>query len=194
MISDLSPSMTSVLANIGTGSASATEMGVNGSVMKRLWKLGFLKMDLEPSGRLAPYYSLSERGIGAAAVLNAALPVPDHYEPPIARIKRKTAEHYRIPAIEMVSARRARKVARPRQVAMYLAKKLTPKSLPEIGRSFGNRDHTTVIHAVRTVAQLIADNADFGHEVKTLLDSIVSEEKAVESGGNSIVNTPSAGA
>ncbi|MBN8832020.1 MAG: chromosomal replication initiator protein DnaA, partial [Sphingomonadales bacterium] len=69
----------------------------------------------------------------------------------IDEIQKVCAAHYRIDASEMRSHRRARAVARPRQVAMYLAKKLTPRSLPEIGRVFGGRDHSTVIHAVRTI-------------------------------------------
>ncbi|MEZ5918881.1 MAG: helix-turn-helix domain-containing protein [Alphaproteobacteria bacterium] len=59
----------------------------------------------------------------------------------------------------MHSARRARNVARPRQVAMYLAKQLTARSLPEIGRKFGGRDHTTVMHAVRKIEELMEEDA-----------------------------------
>ncbi len=66
----------------------------------------------------------------------------------IEEIQRRVAEHWNIRLADMSSARRARAVARPRQVAMYLAKQLTSRSLPEIGRKFGNRDHTTVMHAV----------------------------------------------
>ena len=69
----------------------------------------------------------------------------------IEEIQRKVAEHWNIRLTDMTSARRARAVARPRQVAMYLAKQLTSRSLPEIGRKFGNRDHTTVMHAVSRV-------------------------------------------
>ncbi|WGF90673.1 chromosomal replication initiator protein DnaA [Marinivivus vitaminiproducens] len=72
----------------------------------------------------------------------------------IEEIQRKVAEHYGIKMADMHSARRARIVARPRQVAMYLAKQLTPRSLPEIGRKFGGRDHTTVMHAVRKIEEL----------------------------------------
>jgi chromosomal replication initiator protein len=76
----------------------------------------------------------------------------------IDEIQRRVSDHYRIRQSEMSSARRAREVARPRQIAMYLAKQLTPRSLPEIGRRFGGRDHTTVIHALRqTDAELDAD-------------------------------------
>jgi chromosomal replication initiator protein len=68
----------------------------------------------------------------------------------------------------MHSARRARAVARPRQVAMYLAKQLTPRSLPEIGRKFGNRDHTTVMHAIRRIDELRAVDAVLNEDVETL--------------------------
>lgn len=74
--------------------------------------------------------------------------------PYVAHIQREVAAFFRISVAEMVSQHRARSVARPRQVAMYLAKKLTQKSLPDIGRRFGNRDHTTVIHAVRVIEAL----------------------------------------
>ena len=73
----------------------------------------------------------------------------------IEEIQKKVAEHYNIRLTDMSSARRARNVARPRQVAMYLAKQLTSRSLPEIGRKFGNRDHTTVMHAVSRVSELM---------------------------------------
>lgn len=90
---------------------------------------------------------------------------PQRPVPSCEDIKREVAHYFRIPASEMVSERRSRDVARPRQVAMYLAKKLTPKSLPNIGRQFGNRDHTTVIHAVRQVERLIGENAAFAEDV-----------------------------
>lgn len=83
-------------------------------------------------------------------------------------IQRACAAHYKIDAAEMRSKRRARAVARPRQVAMYLAKKMTPRSLPEIGRIFGGRDHSTVIHAVRTIEQLRETNPDIDADVRTL--------------------------
>ncbi len=86
----------------------------------------------------------------------------------IDEIQRACAAHYRIDTSEMRSARRARAVARPRQVAMYLAKKLTPRSLPEIGRIFGGRDHSTVIHAVRTIEALRRENADIDQDIRTL--------------------------
>ena len=86
----------------------------------------------------------------------------------IDEIQRKVAEHYNMRLTDMYSARRARNVARPRQVAMYLAKQLTSRSLPEIGRKFGNRDHTTVMHAVSRVGQLIEVDPSFAEDVELL--------------------------
>jgi chromosomal replication initiator protein len=86
----------------------------------------------------------------------------------IEEIQRKVAEHYNIRLTDMSSARRARNVARPRQVAMYLAKQLTSRSLPEIGRRFGNRDHTTVMHAVSRVAELMQADVSFAEDVELL--------------------------
>jgi chromosomal replication initiator protein len=84
----------------------------------------------------------------------------------IDEIQRKVAEHYNIRMTDMHSARRARNVARPRQVAMYLAKQLTARSLPEIGRKFGGRDHTTVMHAVRKIEELMESDAQIAQDVE----------------------------
>jgi len=86
----------------------------------------------------------------------------------IEEIKRRVADHYNIRLSDLVSARRARSVARPRQIAMYLAKMLTTKSLPEIGRGFGGRDHTTVIHAVKKIEQLREADAQLHEDVELL--------------------------
>nr|WP_188762705.1 chromosomal replication initiator protein DnaA [Polymorphobacter glacialis] len=90
----------------------------------------------------------------------------------IDEIQRKVAEYYHLKMTDLLSARRAREVARPRQVAMYLAKRLTPRSLPEIGRRFGGRDHTTVMHAVKRIEELrVADreiDADVAHLTRLL--------------------------
>ena len=83
-------------------------------------------------------------------------------------IQTQVAEHYRIRKAEMTSARRAREVARPRQVAMYLSKQLTPKSLPDIGRRFGGRDHTTVIHAVKQIERLRASDSELDADIRLL--------------------------
>ncbi|MGD9649660.1 MAG: chromosomal replication initiator protein DnaA, partial [Dongiaceae bacterium] len=83
-------------------------------------------------------------------------------------IQKRVAEHYNIRLTDMHAARRARAVARPRQVAMYLAKQLTQRSLPEIGRKFGGRDHTTVMHAVRKIEELCGLDPSFGEDVQIL--------------------------
>ena len=86
----------------------------------------------------------------------------------IEEIQKKVAERWNVKMTDMFSARRARSVARPRQVAMYLAKQLTSRSLPEIGRKFGNRDHTTVMHAVARVDELIKRDSAFAEDVELL--------------------------
>ena len=86
----------------------------------------------------------------------------------IDEILRKVADHYNLRMSDLLSARRARNVARPRQVAMYLAKTLTSRSLPDIGRRFGGRDHTTVIHAVRKIEELKATDSQIAEDVELL--------------------------
>jgi chromosomal replication initiator protein len=86
----------------------------------------------------------------------------------IEEIQKRVAEHFNVRIADMHSARRARAVARPRQVAMYLAKQLTSRSLPEIGRKFGGRDHTTVMHAVRKVEELRSADSSFSEDVELL--------------------------
>ncbi len=86
----------------------------------------------------------------------------------IEEIQKQVASHFNIRMADMHSARRARSVARPRQVAMYLAKQLTSRSLPEIGRKFGGRDHTTVMHAVRKVDELREHDTTFAEDVELL--------------------------
>jgi chromosomal replication initiator protein len=86
----------------------------------------------------------------------------------IEEIQKRVAQHFNIRTSDMHSARRARSVARPRQVAMYLAKQLTARSLPEIGRKFGGRDHTTVMHAVKKVDELREHDPSFAEDVELL--------------------------
>jgi chromosomal replication initiator protein len=86
----------------------------------------------------------------------------------IEEIQKKVAEHFNIRITDMHSARRSRAVARPRQVAMYLSKQLTARSLPEIGRKFGGRDHTTVMHAVKKIEELRATDSAFAEDVELL--------------------------
>lgn len=83
-------------------------------------------------------------------------------------IQKSVAAHFNIKVSDMHSARRSRTVARPRQVAMFLSKRLTSKSLPEIGRRFGGKDHTTVIHAVKRIEELMGTDQEFASDVELL--------------------------
>ena len=83
-------------------------------------------------------------------------------------ILRIIGRHYNVPRADLLSPRRARSIVRPRQVGMYLAKKLTPRSLPEIGRRFGGRDHSTVLHAVRKIEDLLKTDDQLAREVNLL--------------------------
>jgi hypothetical protein len=86
----------------------------------------------------------------------------------IRKIQNVVADHYGVSRLDMISARRAADIVLPRQVAMYLAKTLTLRSLPEIGRRFGGRDHTTVLHAVRKYERLIAKDASIAATIYAL--------------------------
>jgi len=88
--------------------------------------------------------------------------------PSVASIIAAVCSHFWITRKELLSARRTRTIVRPRQVAMFLAKEMTPRSLPEIGRRFGNRDHTTVLHACRKIASLIAADDPLAADVEAI--------------------------
>ncbi|MCB1446288.1 MAG: chromosomal replication initiator protein DnaA [Rhizobiaceae bacterium] len=89
-------------------------------------------------------------------------------------IQRIVARHYNVSRQELVSNRRTRVIVKPRQIAMYLSKTMTPRSFPEIGRRFGGRDHTTVLHAVRKIEELIASDQKLSHEIE-LLRRLITE-------------------
>ena len=93
----------------------------------------------------------------------------------IDKIQNVTSNFFSINLQEMLSQRRSRPLARPRQIAMYLAKKLTTRSLPEIGRKFANRDHTTVIHAVKTIEKLSQDNSLMKKNIEEITSIILSD-------------------
>lgn len=92
-------------------------------------------------------------------------------------IQRIVARHYNVSRQELVSNRRTRVIVKPRQIAMYLAKTLTPRSFPEIGRRFGGRDHTTVLHAVRKIEELVGEDTKLSHEIE-LLKRLINENNA----------------
>lgn len=86
----------------------------------------------------------------------------------VEEIQRKVAEHYNIRLSDLVGPKRVRTLARPRQIAMYLAKQMTSRSLPEIGRRFGGRDHTTIMHGVRKIEELCAEDHGLAEDVQLL--------------------------
>jgi chromosomal replication initiator protein len=104
----------------------------------------------------------------AQQLLRDILNNPKNNKVTIAEIQRRVAEHYNMRLTDMTSSRRARAVARPRQVAMFLAKQLTGSSLPEIGKKFGNRDHTTVMHACARVTELVVTDSGLAEDVELL--------------------------
>ena len=91
----------------------------------------------------------------------------------IDRIQTIVCKFFKISKNEMLSSRRSRYLVRPRQTAIYLTKILTTKSLPEIGREFSNRDHTTIIHSVKTIEKLKEKNSDMNENINKLRDIIL---------------------
>jgi chromosomal replication initiator protein len=120
--------------------------------------------------KLATYADLTGKPVTVAVVdeaIGSRIAAGDR-RASIEEIQKKTAEFYKLDLRELHSARRARRVARPRQVAMYLARELTSRSLPDIGRRFGGRDHTTVLHACRRIEALCKSDPVFQQEVDFL--------------------------
>jgi chromosomal replication initiator protein len=172
MVADLHP--TTYELRLGILQSKAEPMGVEmpAKVLEFLaHKITSNVRELEGAlNRIVAYASLVGRPItleSAQEVLHDLLRANDR-RVTIEEIQKRVAEHFNIKLAEMSSARRSRAVARPRQVAMYLAKQLTARSLPEIGRKFGGRDHTTVMHAVRKVDELRNSDATFAEDVELL--------------------------
>lgn len=103
----------------------------------------------------------------AWSVLNGVVPTTS-----IEKIIMTVARHFRVSPLDIVSPRRTANVVLPRQVAVYLARDLTVQSLPQIGRKFGNRDHTTILHACRKVTARMKESDEFAAEVRCLSDQI----------------------
>lgn len=113
------------------------------------------KMELKPEQIPPPIPVTIEDRVAALEEKVAELEIPLPGPAMIKRIQHIVADHFGVPVIDMVSQRRTASVVRPRQIAMYLSRLLTLRSLPEIGRRFGGRDHTTVMHGVRKIEYLI---------------------------------------
>jgi chromosomal replication initiator protein len=107
-------------------------------------------------------------------ILGHLVRVEDNRKIRIEDIQRTVSRHYNVSRTDMLSNRRTRLIVKPRQIAMYLAKIMTPRSLPEIGRRFGGRDHTTVLHAVRKVEGMISEDGQLAKELE-LLKRLIEE-------------------
>ena len=138
------------LADRFTDSVRELEGALNTLVARVGGDIARLTLD-ESQAILRPHLSVSERKVT------------------VDTIQKTVAEHYALKQSDLISERRARAIARPRQVAMWLAKQITTRSLPDIGRRFGGRDHTTVLHAVRRIEALKADDPVLARDVDLLL-------------------------
>ena len=125
--------------------------------------------------RVVAYAKVEDSGISvelAQEALKAVLPAERGKQITIDLIQQKVAEHFGVRTLDLKIKKRTKSVVRPRHVAMYLSRTLTDHSLPEIGDYFGGRDHSTVIHACRTVAKRITDDPDLREAVEILTEII----------------------
>jgi chromosomal replication initiator protein len=178
MVADLHATTFELRLSILEAKAGVAKIEVPHKVLEYLaGKIASNVRELEGAlNRLVAHANLFNRPItleGTYEVLGDLLKAHDRLIT-IDEIQKKVAEHFSIRLADMSSARRSRSVARPRQVAMYLAKQLTSRSLPEIGRKFGNRDHTTVMHGVARIVALIKEDRAFADDVELLRRSLES--------------------
>ncbi|MDE8344424.1 MAG: helix-turn-helix domain-containing protein, partial [Acidocella sp.] len=172
MVADLHATTFELRLSILEAKAAKSKIAVPGKVIEYLaTRIATNVRELEGAlNRLVAHATLFGRPVtleGAHEVLGDLLKAHDR-QVTIDDIQRKVAEHFNMRVADMASARRARAVARPRQVAMYLAKHLTTRSLPEIGRKFGNRDHTTVIHGINKITELMREDRSLADDVELL--------------------------
>ncbi|MFL5295879.1 MAG: chromosomal replication initiator protein DnaA [Phenylobacterium sp.] len=144
------PEVMQFLADRFTDSVRELEGALNTLVARVGGDVARLSLD-EAQTILRPHLSCNERKVT------------------VDQIQKTVSEHYNLKQADLISERRARAVARPRQVAMWLAKQITTRSLPDIGRRFGGRDHTTVLHAVRRIEQLKTEDPTIARDVDVLL-------------------------
>jgi len=172
LVADIHPTTYELRLGILQAKADAVTVPVPPKVLEFLaHKITSNVRELEGAlNRLVAHATLVHRAISlemAQEVLHDLLRAHDR-RVTIEEIQKRVAEHYTIRLVDMSSARRSRQIARPRQVAMYLAKQLTSRSLPEIGRKFGGRDHTTVMHAVKKVEELQALDSALAEDIELL--------------------------
>ena len=172
LVADIHPTVYELRLGILQSKAERLDLDIPPKVLEFLaHKITSNVRELEGAlNRLVAYATLIGRPVtldNTQEVLHDILRANDR-KVTIEEIQKRVAAHYNIRLAEMHSARRSRAIARPRQVAMYLSKQLTARSLPEIGRKFGGRDHTTVMHAVRKVDELCALDSSFSEDVELL--------------------------
>jgi chromosomal replication initiator protein len=172
LVADLHPTTYELRLGILQSKAEQGGLRIPPKVMEFLaHKISSNVRDLEGAlNRIAAHVQLVGRDITLESVQEVLHDLLRSHERRITidEIQKKVAEHFNIKLGEMTSDRRARAVARPRQVAMYLAKLLTMRSLPQIGRKFGGRDHTTVMHAVRKIDELMRTDPSLAEDVELL--------------------------
>ncbi|MBV8504411.1 MAG: chromosomal replication initiator protein DnaA, partial [Alphaproteobacteria bacterium] len=172
LVADLHPTTYELRLGILQSKAEQGGLRIPPKVMEFLaHKIASNVRDLEGAlNRIAAHVQLVGRDITLESVQEVLHDLLRSHERRVTidEIQRKVAEHFNIKLGEMTSDRRARAVARPRQVAMYLAKQLTMRSLPQIGRKFGGRDHTTVMHAVRKIEELTRTDPSLAEDVELL--------------------------
>jgi chromosomal replication initiator protein len=172
LVADLHPTTYELRLGILQSKAEQGRLRIPPKVMEFLaHKIASNVRDLEGAlNRIAAHVQLVGRDITLESVQEVLHDLLRSHERRITidEIQKKVAEHFNIKLGEMTSDRRARAVARPRQVAMYLAKQLTMRSLPQIGRKFGGRDHTTVMHAVRKIEELMRADPSLAEDVELL--------------------------
>jgi chromosomal replication initiator protein len=172
LVADLHPTTYELRLGILQSKAEQGGLRIPPKVMEFLaHKIASNVRDLEGAlNRIAAHVQLVGRDITLESVQEVLHDLLRSHERRITidEIQKKVAEHFNIKLGEMTSDRRARAVARPRQVAMYLAKQLTMRSLPQIGRKFGGRDHTTVMHAVRKIEELTRTDPSLAEDVELL--------------------------
>jgi chromosomal replication initiator protein len=172
LVADIHPTIYELRLGILQSKAERLDLDIPQKVLEFLaHKITSNVRELEGAlNRLVAYATLVGRPVtldNTQEVLRDILRANDR-KVTIEEIQKRVAAHYNIRLGEMHSARRSRAIARPRQVAMYLSKQLTTRSLPEIGRKFGGRDHTTVMHAVRKIDELCALDSAFSEDVELL--------------------------
>jgi chromosomal replication initiator protein len=172
LVADLHPTTYELRLGILQAKAEQMKSPVPAKVLEFLaHKITSNVRELEGAlNRISVHTQLTGKGVtleGAQEMLHDLLRANDR-RVTIDEIQKRVAEHYNIRLADMHSARRARAVARPRQVAMFLCKQMTPRSLPEIGRKFGGRDHTTVMHAVRKIEELRSNDRTLAEDIELL--------------------------